>query len=254
VASGGDRTDRPVTDGSELLGGIDYQRYWGEDFVLRIDGKREAVTAGFMQYRPVLPFSPETGLALGARYNDASSGGDKTIWNISLEQPLPKNLRLKASVGTAFRLPSAFELFVIDPAFPAGNEDLDPEESLSANVALQGRLGRGVGWRIGGFYREIDDLIQVEHGTFANSDARVEVRGAEFGLSFGGNSGWQLDLDATWSDATPDGSDEQIDAAMSGNICRCGTYNRIKQAIKTAAGNTQQTAAFYNAAEQGEQA
>lgn len=32
----------------------------------------------------------------------------------------------------------------------------------------------------------------------------------------------------------PNPSDKEIDAAMSGNICRCGTYVRIKQAIKTA--------------------
>jgi len=30
-------------------------------------------------------------------------------------------------------------------------------------------------------------------------------------------------------------SDAEIDAAMHGNICRCGTYTRIKKAIKTAA-------------------
>jgi len=30
-------------------------------------------------------------------------------------------------------------------------------------------------------------------------------------------------------------SDSDIEAAMHGNICRCGTYNRIKAAIKTAA-------------------
>ncbi len=30
-------------------------------------------------------------------------------------------------------------------------------------------------------------------------------------------------------------SDEDIEATMSGNICRCGTYLRIKEAIKTAA-------------------
>lgn len=30
-------------------------------------------------------------------------------------------------------------------------------------------------------------------------------------------------------------TDEDIDVAMSGNICRCGTYTRIKKAIKTAA-------------------
>ena len=35
---------------------------------------------------------------------------------------------------------------------------------------------------------------------------------------------------------TPKPSDEEIEAAMNGNICRCGTYQRIKAAIKDAAG------------------
>jgi isoquinoline 1-oxidoreductase alpha subunit len=34
---------------------------------------------------------------------------------------------------------------------------------------------------------------------------------------------------------TPNPTDEDIDAAMSGNICRCGTYPRIRAAIKQAA-------------------
>lgn len=35
---------------------------------------------------------------------------------------------------------------------------------------------------------------------------------------------------------TPKPNDKQIDDAMSGNACRCGTYVRIREAIKTAAG------------------
>lgn len=35
--------------------------------------------------------------------------------------------------------------------------------------------------------------------------------------------------------STPQPSDAQIDAAMAGNICRCGTYVRIRAAIKRAA-------------------
>ena len=35
--------------------------------------------------------------------------------------------------------------------------------------------------------------------------------------------------------ATPSPDDSDIDAAMSGNICRCGTYVRIRAAIKQAA-------------------
>jgi isoquinoline 1-oxidoreductase alpha subunit len=34
---------------------------------------------------------------------------------------------------------------------------------------------------------------------------------------------------------TPHPTDAEIDAAMSGNICRCGTYTRIRQAIHSAA-------------------
>lgn len=36
--------------------------------------------------------------------------------------------------------------------------------------------------------------------------------------------------------ATPKPSDTDIDQSMAGNICRCGTYTRIRAAIKKAAG------------------
>lgn len=36
-------------------------------------------------------------------------------------------------------------------------------------------------------------------------------------------------------ESNPNPSDNDIDNAMNGNICRCGTYTRIKAAIKTAA-------------------
>lgn len=42
-------------------------------------------------------------------------------------------------------------------------------------------------------------------------------------------------------DRTPHPTDAEIDAAMSGNLCRCGTYTRIREAIHHAA-NAGQTA------------
>ncbi len=39
--------------------------------------------------------------------------------------------------------------------------------------------------------------------------------------------------------STPNPDDSDIDAAMSGNICRCGTYVRIRAAIKQAASGRQ---------------
>lgn len=39
----------------------------------------------------------------------------------------------------------------------------------------------------------------------------------------------------------PEPTDEQIDEAMSANLCRCGTYPRIRAAIKSAAAKLQET-------------
>jgi isoquinoline 1-oxidoreductase alpha subunit len=41
--------------------------------------------------------------------------------------------------------------------------------------------------------------------------------------------------------SNPHPSDSDIDDAMSGNICRCGTYNRIREAIKLAAAKSERT-------------
>ena len=35
----------------------------------------------------------------------------------------------------------------------------------------------------------------------------------------------------------PNPTDEEIESAMAGNLCRCGTYVRIKKAVKDAAAN-----------------
>ena len=40
---------------------------------------------------------------------------------------------------------------------------------------------------------------------------------------------------ASLLDTNPEPSDQDIDIVMSGNLCRCGTYPRIREAVKTAA-------------------
>lgn len=40
-------------------------------------------------------------------------------------------------------------------------------------------------------------------------------------------------------DTNPEPNDADIDQAMSGNLCRCGTYDRIRKAIKSAAPKVQ---------------
>ena len=45
----------------------------------------------------------------------------------------------------------------------------------------------------------------------------------------------QLMTAAALLDRSPNPSDDEIDAALSGNLCRCGTYTRIRAAIHRAA-------------------
>ena len=45
----------------------------------------------------------------------------------------------------------------------------------------------------------------------------------------------QLMACAALLSAVPDPSDAQIDAALAGNLCRCGTHNRIRRAVRRVA-------------------
>lgn len=68
-------------------------------------------------------------------------------------------------------------------------------------------------------------------GTHALQQAWQELDVPQCGYCQAG----QLMSAAALLERTPKPTDEQIDAAMSGNICRCATYSRIRQGIHRAA-------------------
>ena len=68
-----------------------------------------------------------------------------------------------------------------------------------------------------------------ENGTHPVQKAWLEHDVAQCGYCQGG----QIMSATALLKNNPNPSDEDIDAAMSGNICRCGTYLRIKEAIKS---------------------
>jgi len=65
----------------------------------------------------------------------------------------------------------------------------------------------------------------------AVQEAWVENQVAQCGYCQSG----QVMQAASFLAINPDPSDDDIDAAMSGNLCRCGTYPRIRVAVKAAA-------------------
>jgi vitamin B12 transporter len=113
------------------------------------------------------------------------------VWNATGRWDVTSKLFLRANLGTAFRLPDAYELFVVDPCCEQGNPDLKPERSKYLNASLGGHGGavdRGMDWEVVLFAREVKDLIDIVTGpggtdTLENTADRTRVHGAEVILS-----------------------------------------------------------------------
>jgi isoquinoline 1-oxidoreductase alpha subunit len=78
------------------------------------------------------------------------------------------------------------------------------------------------------------DIVTIEGLDHKVKDTWQQVNVPQCGYCQGG----QIMQAAALLTRTPSPTDDEIDAAMQGNICRCGTYQRIRQAIKLAAGST----------------
>ncbi|GAB4039811.1 (2Fe-2S)-binding protein [Spirosoma jeollabukense] len=78
--------------------------------------------------------------------------------------------------------------------------------------------------------------ITTIEGLSANGDHPVQKAWLEHDVAQCGycQSGQMMSA-ASLLKTNPKPTDADIDAAMSGNICRCGTYLRIREAIKSAA-------------------
>ena len=76
----------------------------------------------------------------------------------------------------------------------------------------------------------------LEGKRFAFIRGVPKILAGQFAFGRQGKSGQVMSATALLkSNSKP--TDADIDAAMSGNICRCGTYQRIRAAIKDAAAN-----------------
>ena len=82
---------------------------------------------------------------------------------------------------------------------------------------------------------EKDEIVTIEgisaHGPHPVQRAWIEIGVPQCGYCQAG----QIMSAVALLRSIPNPSDQQIDDAMAGNICRCGTYQRIRAAIKAAA-------------------
>lgn len=197
------------------VAGVDYQQYWGQDFVLQIDRRTESVWAPYLQWRPRLAFSPNTNLAIGGRYTVPSGEGDKGIWNVSLKHFFTDSFYVRGVTGTSYRLPSAYQLSANEPTFAIGNPDLEPEESLNVNVGLGGnaRVARmPLTWDVGYFYTEVDNLISTDmSNVFQNADEKTLIDGYQAKFNVSPVRSVRTKFSYTITDAHSEGSQRQLE-------------------------------------------
>jgi outer membrane cobalamin receptor len=207
--------------GLVYVAGYDYQDYTGRDAVLVIQQETEHVNAFFGQIRTTPDLIPDAHLAAGLRYNDPSFGQSATVWNGSGQYDLTHSVFLKASVGTAFRLPTDEELFANDPDDERGDPNLKPETSTFANVSVGGTAPLGesaLKWEVIGFYRAIKNLIDfqsfdaaTDQDVFGNVPGKVVVHGVEVTLQSLITQALSANFNATYSHSRQSGSDFQFD-------------------------------------------
>jgi len=110
----------------------------------------------------------------------------------------------------------------------------------ACTVHIDGRAVRScqlaVGDVAGGQVTTIEGLAEPE-GLHAVQEAWIEHQVAQCGYCQSG----QIMQAASFLETNPEPTDDAIDAAMSSNLCRCGTYPRIRAAVHTAAKKLQET-------------
>lgn len=198
-----------VSQNIQLVAGVDHQSYSGRDDVLLIADKTETVNAVFLQARSTDDWLSDTHIAIGARYNKPSDASGMTLWNVSARHEFNDNYYIRGNVGTAFRLPDAWQLFGNDPCCTQGNPELDGESSFNINVAIGAELGE-ISWEFVGFHRTVEDLIGSSGGIRINTDNDVTIAGGEILISYVASRSWSGSVGLTVTDAEASGSSQQV--------------------------------------------
>lgn len=172
-------------NGMEFYAGYDFQNYNGRDDVLLIAEQTEQVHALFGQVRTTEDLFGNLKLAAGVRHNMPKSGDELTIWNASAQYDFSPNLFARTSLGTAYRLPDASELYSNDPCCEQGNPSLQGEKSTNVNASVGGYFevgGERGSWEVVGFVRKVENLIAaVDNGAgllvYENTSGETDVKG-----------------------------------------------------------------------------
>jgi outer membrane cobalamin receptor len=223
----------------EYFVGYDVQNYGGSDAVLVITQHNESTQALFSQIRTTSDLLSNLKLAAGVRYSDPSVGDSATVWNLSGQYDINPHLFVRGQVGTAFRLPTAEELFANDPEDERGNPNLKPETSTNANLSIGTRFDLGMTHNkveLIGFYRNVKNLIDFTsfdnttgQAVFGNVPGTVDVHGGELALESSIVDSWSAFLNYTYNHSIDPSTQVQVANVPQGLLKAGVDYHPVDQ-------------------------
>lgn len=185
---------------SELIFGVDNQWFSGQDEQLLIAKNTATTNALYLQLRPQFSRVPDWHPAVGVRHEKIHGGAAATVWSVSSSYDITPELQLRGQIGTAFKLPTAEQLYAIE-SDDIGNPNLKPEQSrnIEAGFDYQPNILNG-GLKLSASYynRNIYDMKTTDStGFWINVPGEVEVQGFELNGSLAINKQYRLSADVT---------------------------------------------------------
>jgi len=212
----------------EVVAGVQVVSYKNDsDPVFPISNKANTITGVYADFRPVIPFSPDTKLSLALRTDFADSFGSRTIWKFGFRQPIGA-FYIRGNGGTSYSLPRTNELYADSPTL-IGNPDLKTEETETYNGGIGFSQSFGnvqVNAEVGAFHTDVTNRIQTTSGltpnTYFNNDRITEIRGLTAELDVRVGKGFAFNVNYTKQKARLDGTKLQINETpeymIGGNV------------------------------------
>lgn len=138
-------------------------------------------------------------ITVGVRIDDHEEFGQETTWRLAPAYTITKSgTRLKGSVGSGFKAPSLYQLYS-----SYGDENLQPEESLSWDIGLEQPLFDGLFvLNLSWFANDIDDYIDFDYATYRYQNvSSYQTQGVETSLEWFPVSWMTLGLTYTYTDS-----------------------------------------------------
>ncbi|MGF1700990.1 TonB-dependent receptor [Photobacterium makurazakiensis] len=130
-------------------------------------------------YISLLRDADDIQLEASVRYDDNEHYGSYTSWQLGAGWRFVDNMRVTANAGTGFKAPTFNDLYWPD----YGNSELEPEESESYEVALEGSHSL-LDWRVALYDNTISNQIQNQGKGEQLENNDVRIKGLELTANF----------------------------------------------------------------------